>query len=132
MSTRQNVERGPDAVEALRKAAATPIEVDVDDLQNKPAVIANGDSPSKRTRWDVTSQSVPGVKPEIAQAAGISLADLAAALAPLTDGVLEMRQRITNIENQFAIKVDKTLDMVQAIDQRQRNQGVQLQQVGDR
>ena len=60
---------------------------------------ANASSPAKRTRWD-----------EGAPAAGISLADLTAALAPLTGGVLDMKKRMTDMETQFAPKVDKTLD----------------------
>ena len=64
-----------------------------------------------------------------APAAGISLADLTAALAPLTGGVLDMQKCMTDMEPQFAPTVDKTLDMIQALNDRQRDQGLKLQQI---
>ena len=123
-------ERETDGMEALRRAAATAIEVDGEDLLNRPTVAANIDSPSKRTRWDM--QTVPAPAPAAAEgSAGISLAQLTAALAPLTEGVTQMRQRMTDLESQMAAKVDKTLDIVQILDQRQREQGDKIQKVQD-
>ena len=118
---------GPAGMEDLHRAAATAIDVDSEDLLNRPTVAANGDSPSKRTRWD---QAAP--MPASSQSsAGISLAQLVAALGPLTEGVTQMKQRMTDLESQVAAKVDKTLDIVQILDQRQREQGAKIEQVQD-
>ena len=40
-----------------------------------------------------------------------------------------MKQRMTDLENQMACKVDKTLDLVQILDERQREQGARLAEV---
>ena len=56
---------------------------------------------------------------------------LVAALGPLTEGVTQMKQRMTDLESQVAAKVDKTLDIVQILDQRQREQGDKLERVQD-
>ena len=129
MSAAPGAARDPTAAEAVRRAAATPLQVDVDDLENKPALSDNADSPTKRTRWDVQRPPPAGSAPS--PVSGISLADLTAALAPLTAGVTEMRQRLTEVENQFTTKVGKTLDMVQELNQRQKDQGVKIQQLQD-
>ena len=112
----------------LRRAAATAIDVDSEDLLNRPHVAANMDSPSKRTKWDMPAGSVPATADSTA---GITLAQLVAALGPLTEGVTQMKQRMTDLESQVAAKVDKTLDIVQILDQRQREQGDKLERVQD-
>ena len=96
MSAAPGAARDPTAAEAVRRAAATPLQVDVDDLENRPALSDNADSPTKRTRWDVQRPPPAGSSPS--PVSGISLADLTAALAPLTAGVTEMRQRLTEVE----------------------------------
>ena len=105
-------------------AARTPVPGAADDMDllNFPREVSNAQQQSpKRTRWDF---QVPPTSPP-----KISLEQLTAALAPLTDGVAQMRQRMTELENQMACKVDKTLDLVQILDERQRDQGARLEEV---
>ena len=104
-------------MDSLRAAVAVPIQVDDQDILNLEDRSGNVPSPTKRSRWDERA------------GAGISLADLTAALSPLTQGVLEVKQRVTDIEAQFATKVNKTLDLIQSLNDRQRDQGDKLQKI---
>ena len=70
----------------LRRAVATPIQVDIDDLSNEPKVTVNQDSPSKRTRWDVQSQAPLAASGSTSVGTSLTLeqltAQLSAAMAP--------------------------------------------------
>ena len=107
-------------MDSLRAAVAVPIQVDDQDILNLEDKSGNVPSPTKRSRWDEKAGS---------SSAGISLADLTAALSPLTQGVLEVKQRVTDIEHQFATKVNKTLDLIQSLNDKQRDQGDKLQKI---
>ena len=116
------------ATEDLRKAAEMPIELDVEDLRNEPAKEGNGDSPTKRTRWDLQPLQAPG-----SSVVPITLeqltAQLAAAIAPVTGGMRELQNRITSMENEVTNKVGSALELIQTLDQRQKAMGQQLEEV---
>ena len=114
--------------EDMRRAAATPIDCDVEDLQNQPGVLANGDSPSKRTRWDVLPQAAgnTGATPLTLEQL---TTQLSAALAPVTGGMRALQDRITSLESEVTSKVGSTLQLIQTVDQRQKVMGAQLEEV---
>ena len=76
------------------RAAATPIEVDIDDLRNAPTTETNRDSPTKRTKWDVR-EAQPAAPPGTALTVEQLTTRLAAALAPVTGGLQEMQRRMS-------------------------------------
>ena len=114
--------------EDMRKAAATPIDCDVEELQNRPGVLANGDSPSKRTRWDVLPQAAAstGAMPLTLEQL---TTQLSAALAPVTGGMRALQDRITSLESEVTSKVGSALQLIQTVDQRQKVMGTQLEEV---
>ena len=112
----------------MRTAASIPvpeaIEIDAD-ISNQPVGGGNEPSPAKRSRWDEGPTS-----------AGVSLADLMAALAPLTMGMQTMQQglknmqsRMTAVEGHVTTKVSETLDMIRAVDVRHKAQSSQLKDI---
>ena len=103
---------------SVRRAAAVPIEIDDQGISNRDDRQSNVPSPSKRTRWD-----------ERCSTGGLSMTDLMTALAPIAQRMTEVKNRVTEVENQLALKVDRTLDLVQALSDRQRDQDTKLQQI---
>ena len=114
--------------EDMRRAAATPIDCDVEDLQNQPGVLANGDSPSKRTCWDVIPQAAAstGAMPLTLEQL---TTQLSAVLAPVTGGMRALQDRITSLESEVTSKVGSALQLIQTVDQRQKVMGAQLEEV---
>ena len=113
MSAAHLPEPDPGAAEATRRAVETPVELidtDVEDLQNRPSTATNGDSPSKRTRWDVGAPAAPVPGP-----ASITLeqltAQLAATMAPVTGGMRQLQDRIASMESEVSAKMGPTLEL---------------------
>ena len=111
------------ANEALQKAAATPIEVDIDELQNAPTTRTNADSPTKRTKWDI--------QPTVTSAPALTLdqltAQLATAPAPVTGGLQDMQKRIAHIEEEVMTKVVSALELIRTLDKRQKAMNEQVE-----
>ena len=89
--------------------------------------VANQDSPSKRTRWDVQAPPAHGqTGASQAPLAGAPItleqltAQLAAALTPVTGGMQELTQRLVRMESEVTEKVGSALELIRTVDQRQR------------
>ena len=112
------------AGEDLRRAAATPIEVDadVDDLRNAPSAPGNVDSPTKRTRWDIQGPAATAPALALEQ----RTAQLATALAPITGGLQDMQKRVANIEEEVTTTVGSALELIRTLDHRQKGMSEQV------
>ena len=60
----------------------------------------------------------------------ITLADLQLALAPVLQGLQGVRGRIQTVESQVSQKLDSALTIVQTLDERQKEQGKEIQKIG--
>ena len=113
---------------------------DVEGLQNKPGTVANGDSPSKRTRWDVGGPAAPVTGGAFMTMSGGAVpltleqltAQLSAALAPVTGGMRDLQHRIASMENEVTNKVGSALELIATVDQRQKAMGAKLEEVCDK
>ena len=109
---------------------------DIDDIDNQPRLNNNQDSPSKRTRWDVPNQIMPAAPTPASSGTSITLeqltAQLSAAMAPVTGGMADLKQRIVDMESEVTQKVGSTLELVRTLDQRQKAMGQQMDSMQDK
>ena len=113
---------------AMGKGAGgtAPIRVDED--------IDNAAQPESDNR--LTGQSPQKKRERPAEAAegraaseGITLADLQLALAPVLQGLQGVQGRIQTVESQVSQKLDSALTIVQTLDERQKEQGREIQKI---
>ena len=71
----------------------------------------------------------PADADEIGLAGILTLADLQLALAPVLQGLQNVQERMRTVENQVSQKLDSTFSMVKTLDDRQKEQGMEIQKI---
>ena len=81
-----------------------------------------GQSPHKK-------RERPADAAEPRPAEGLTLADLQLAFAPVLQGLQSIQGRMQTVETQVSQKLDSALNMVRTLDDRQKEQGIEIQKI---